>query len=131
MGFSTEGKGETNNPVAINVGVGPASDKDCVQAESNIEVIISVTIASDTRFLLLMDSPLLDSTNDGSTSPLKRQAASCFCLVFAELILDNLCIRYSQLQKLFPAIIWPGGFDQGNVNWHIHNRGQNMALHFC
>jgi hypothetical protein len=76
IGFSTEGKGETNNPVAIKVGVATgACDKDCVQAEIRVVLMIKVITASDARFLLLMDSPLLDSTNDGSTSPLKRQAA--------------------------------------------------------
>ena len=75
IGFSTEGKGDTNNPVAIKVGVAAGTvDKGCTQAEIKVALTIRVTAASDTRFLLLMDSPLLDSTNDGSTSPLKRQA---------------------------------------------------------
>ena len=51
IGFSTEGKGDTNNPVAIKVGVGPAWDKDCVQAEIKVVVMTRVTTASDARFL--------------------------------------------------------------------------------
>jgi hypothetical protein len=79
IGFSTEGKGDTNNPVAIRVGVtAGAVDKDCSQAVIKVLLMINTTTASETRFLLLMDSPLLDSTKDGSTSPLKRQAARCF-----------------------------------------------------
>ena len=82
IGFSTEGKGDTNNPVAIKVGVATgACDKDCVQAEIKVVLKMRVTTASDTRFLLLMDSPLLDSTRDGSTSPLKRQAIYGFFAV--------------------------------------------------
>jgi hypothetical protein len=46
IGFSTEGKGETNRPVGINVGVAAGGcESDISQAESNVAPInISATI---------------------------------------------------------------------------------------
>ena len=52
IGFSTEGKGETNNPVGITVGVAAgAEDNDCVQAEINKVEIAKMKITTRTRCL--------------------------------------------------------------------------------
>src|SRR3990172_1481844 len=76
IGFSTEGKGETNNPVGIRVGVAAgACDNDCVQALTKTVMPINVIIAGRPRFLILICSPLSRIQEDGSTSRLKRQAA--------------------------------------------------------
>ena len=59
IGFSTEGNGETNNPVGINVGVAAgAFDSDCVHAEINMVEITNMEMISKTRCLLLIYSPL-------------------------------------------------------------------------
>ncbi len=69
IGFSTDGKGETNSPVGSKVGVATgAADSDCVQAEINIVDTIKMKTTSKPRCLLLIVSPLsIYSTNDGST----------------------------------------------------------------
>ena len=59
IGFSTEGKGETNSPVGIMVAVtAGACDNDCVQAEIKDVVMINVKIISKPRCLFLIFSPL-------------------------------------------------------------------------
>jgi hypothetical protein len=52
IGFSTDGKGETNNPVEITVGVpAGALDNDCVQAEINTVEIAKMKTTTRTRCL--------------------------------------------------------------------------------
>ena len=59
IGFAAEGKGETNRPVGIKVGVATgAEDNDCVQAETNIVDITKMKIISKPRLFFLIDSPL-------------------------------------------------------------------------
>jgi len=52
MGFSTDGTGETNNPVGITVGVfAGADDKDCVQADKVKAPSAKTTTANNPYFL--------------------------------------------------------------------------------
>ncbi len=63
IGFSTEGKGETNNPVGIKVGVAAgACERDCVQAVTRIVDRINIKIACKLCCLFLMVSPLSTSS---------------------------------------------------------------------
>jgi len=99
MGFSTEGKGETNNPVGINVGVeAGGEDKDTSQAEINVEMVMNIMVACETRCLFLIFSPLsTNSIEDGSTSPLKRQAAhSIFLPEYKKVTREDSAFSHNQ-----------------------------------